>query len=93
MKILFAAAALVLAGPRPTHVPKLSEEKAKKIALGKVDGEVLNGQLERSQGHWVWSFEIRPVGQPANDKSVREVDVDCDTGVIVSVGTEDQEGD
>ena len=87
-----ALAALALSLIAAKHVPKLSADQARKIALEKVAGDVKHEELEKEHGRWIYSFEIHPAGQPETDKSIREVNVDSDTGEIVSVETE-KEGD
>jgi uncharacterized membrane protein YkoI len=86
--ILALAAAPAVADPpkSETHQTKITMEKARKIALAKVPGTVKKEELEHEDGRWVFSFEIRPTGE--TKKVVKEVNVDADTGKIVSVEVE-----
>ncbi len=72
---------------KPT--PKVSLADARRTALARVPGEVLEAELEREGGRWVYSFEIRP---SAPSPTLKEVHVDADTGERVAVEDE-VEGD
>ncbi len=68
------------------HDAKVSMADARRTALGKVPGKVVDEELEHEAHRWIYSFEIRAVGQTG--KAVTEVNVDADSGVIVDVHTE-----
>lgn len=64
---------------------KITEAQAKTIALAKVPGgKVKEGELEEENGHLVWSFDISSSGT----KDITEVQVDANSGSIISVATE-----
>ena len=51
-------------------------------------GTVKHEELEKEHGRWIFSFEIVPEGRKPGDKHIQEVNVDADSGAIVSVETE-----
>jgi hypothetical protein len=64
---------------------KITEAQAKAIALAKVPGgKVKEGELEEEDGRLIWSFDITSPGT----KNITEVQVDANSGSIVSVATE-----
>lgn len=64
------------------NVPRLDAEK---IALSKVpNGTIREGELETENGLRVWSFDIARPGT----EDVTEVQVDANTGAVVSVKIE-----
>jgi uncharacterized membrane protein YkoI len=86
-----AAAAPVASAPgeaaaQPT--PKISLETARETALKQVPGTVIDAELERERGRWVYSIEIQP-----NDRQQprKEVLVDADDGSVIAVEDEDQD--
>lgn len=68
------------------HAHRVSMAQARRTALARVPGEVKAEELEHERGRWIYSFEIRPPGEKGS--SIREVNVDADTGRIVDVHTE-----
>ena len=67
-----------------THT-KISKEVATKTALARVpNGTVKETELEKEKGKWVWSVDIATPGS----KDITEVQVDADTGEVVSVEKE-----
>jgi len=83
---LIAAPAAARAGGGAHHHAKISMAAARKTALAKVPGKVVAQELEKEDGRWIYSFEIKPDGETR--KIVKEVNVDADSGAIVSVETE-----
>lgn len=80
------------AEPTPPSSPhKLTMEAARKVALAKVPGTVKHEELEKEKGRWIYSFEIRPKGGKAG--SIKEVNVDADSGSVVSVEDESEDDD
>jgi len=69
----------------PQEHPKITKEKATKIALTRVpDGTIKSAELETEHGKLIWSFDIsRP--KTAN---ITEIQVDAKKGDIVSDQTE-----
>jgi uncharacterized membrane protein YkoI len=64
---------------------KISEGKAREIALKKVPGGMVqSSELEEEHGHLIWSFDIAH----AVTKNVTEVQVDAKDGTILSVTVE-----
>ena len=45
-------------------------------------GTITGEELEHEKGRWIWSIEIEPAGETG--KKIREINVDADTGEIVS---------
>lgn len=92
-KLLFVAGALAISAPlafaggkTKAHVAKISMAKARAIALAKIPGTVRSGEFEHERGRWIYSFEIKPTGETR--KIIREVNVDADSGTIVSLEVE-----
>jgi len=56
---------------------KISQEQARAIALKQVPGQVINAELERENGSWRFSFDIRLNGD------MHEVGIDADNGIVV----------
>jgi uncharacterized membrane protein YkoI len=64
---------------------KVAKADAEKIALAKVPGgKVTEGEIEKEKGKLIWSFDIATPGS----KDITEVQVDAQTGAIVSVEQE-----
>jgi uncharacterized membrane protein YkoI len=68
------------------HQAKVPIETARKTALERVKGTVKAEELEKEHGRWIYSFQIKPEGEEG--KTIKEVNVDADTGEVVSVETE-----
>jgi len=62
---------------------KITPEQARKIAIDKVAGTIIEEELEREDGKLVYSIEIRDANQ-----KVFDVEVDAKTGAIVNVEEE-----
>lgn len=67
---------------------KISAEQARKTALERVAGTIVEEELEKENGRIVYSIEI----QDANQK-VFDVEVDAETGAVVNVEEEDEDDD
>lgn len=65
---------------------KVSAEQARRTALERVAGTVIEEELEKENGRIVYSIEIRD-----KDKKVFDVEVDAETGAIVNVEEEDED--
>ncbi|MDB6158449.1 MAG: peptidase [Gammaproteobacteria bacterium] len=64
---------------------KISEADARTTALAKVPGgTVSSSELEKEHGKLIWSFDIAKAGS----KNVTEVQVDANTGKLVSTKIE-----
>lgn len=70
----------------PKYTPKITLAQARKAALKRIPGKVLDEELEKEDGQWIYSFDIRPQGVTA--KIIKEVHVDPDTGKVLAVETE-----
>lgn len=68
------------------YQPKVAKETAEKTALQKAPGKIVDEELEKKHGRWIWSIEIKPEGETG--KTIREINVDADTGEVVSEETE-----
>ena len=97
-KLWFAALATLFAAPLAAHAggrasahhARISMAKARSIAMAKIPGSLRSQELEHERGRWIYSFEIKPTGDTR--KIVREVNVDADTGAIVSLEVERDAG-
>ncbi|MGI8641157.1 MAG: PepSY domain-containing protein [Pyrinomonadaceae bacterium] len=67
---------------------RVTKEQARKIALEKVNGEIVEEEFEKENGKMVYGFEIKE----ASGK-VMEVKIDAETGKIISVGQDDEDSD
>ncbi len=65
---------------------KITKEEAKKIALKRVPGKVVESEIDKEKGKVVWEFEIK-----TKEGKVFEVAVDAKTGDIVEVDDETDE--
>lgn len=91
MKAKFAQSAICLSlgmwlvscaafGPNKSEA-KINQEEAAKTALSKVpDGKIKSTELEKEHGKLVWSFDIAT----PESKNITEIQVDANTGEIVS---------
>jgi uncharacterized membrane protein YkoI len=94
---LFASSSLLLAigcGSRGAPPPReenarqappttaVSADAARKTALARVPGQVLDEELEEEDGRWVYEFDIRPTAAGTPEQ---EVVVDANNGQIVKV--------
>jgi len=59
---------------------KISEEKAREVALKRVPGTIQAGELEREHGKLLYSFDIK-----TSKPGIMEVQVSAITGKILSV--------
>ncbi len=67
---------------------KISAEQARRTALDRVAGAIVEEELEKENGRIVYSIEIRDKNQ-----KVFDVEVDAETGAIVNVEEEDEDDD
>jgi uncharacterized membrane protein YkoI len=81
--VVGAALTAACAGPIQAKIPM---DIARETALGRVQGEVLAEELEREDGRAIYSFEIKPSG--AKRGTVKEVEVDANTGEVLDVAEE-----
>ena len=77
----------VPASASETHQAKFPIADARAKALGVVPGVIVDEELEHEGGRWIYSFEIKPTGEKG--KLIKEVNIDADTGALISVATED----
>lgn len=63
----------------------VSADAARKTALARVPGQVLEEELEEEDGRWVYELDIRPTAPGTPDQ---EVVVDANSGQIVKVDTD-----
>ncbi len=66
--------------PNLSQQTRITKEQARKIALERVNGEVVEEEFEKENGKMVYGFEIKE----ASGK-VMEVKIDAVTGNIISV--------
>ena len=67
---------------------KISMEEARAIALKKVNGMVLEEELEKENGRLQYAFDIR-----AADGKVFDVEIDAMTGEVLQAEEDDEDGD
>ena len=67
---------------------EITKEQARKIALEKVKGTIVEEEFEKENGRMVYGFEIREA-----DGNVMEVKIDAETGKIIFVGKDDGDSD
>lgn len=87
---LLASCSLLLAvgcGSRaaPAQQPPttaVSADAARRTALARVPGTVIEEELEEEDGRWVYEFDIRPSAPGAAEQ---EVVVDANSGQIIKV--------
>jgi len=72
--------------PQKRNRVKITIEQARKIALEKVKGTIIEEELEKENGRLVYSIEIRE-----ENKKVHDVEIDTATGEIVKVELEDED--
>jgi len=65
---------------------KISAEQARKTALERIPGTIVEEEVEKENGRIVYSIEIRD-----KDKKVFDVEVDAENGAIVNVEEEDDD--
>ena len=87
---LFAGLGMLLTGAQGAfakgHVAAIAMATARASALQKAPGKVVHEEMEFEKGRWIYSFEIRPDGE--HGKTVKEVNIDADSGALVSIDTE-----
>ena len=67
---------------------KITIEQARKTALERVSGTIVEEELEKENGKLIYSIEVKD----ANGK-VFDVEVDAETGAIFKVEQEDDDGE
>lgn len=72
----------------PVAQTKVTKEQARKIALERIKGEIVDEEYEKENGKMVYGFEIKQ----ANGE-VMEVKIDEMTGKIIFVGKDDGDAD
>ena len=62
---------------------KISQSKAEKIALKRVDhgAKITSAEIEAEQGCLIWSFDLKVLGR----KGIQEVNIDAGNGKILGV--------
>lgn len=83
---VFVVAAFAQAKAQP---PKdvVSMDAARKTATDSTPGQIQKEQLEREDGKWVYSFDLKS----ASDSKIHEVQVDARTGKLVSTSAESED--
>ncbi len=67
---------------------KITLEDARKIALNRVSGTVVEGELEKEKGRLQYAFDIKD----GNGK-IWDVEIDAVTGEVLQAAEEDDDGD
>lgn len=73
--------------PEEAKQAKISMEEAKAIALKRVDGSILDEELEKENGRLQYAFDIR-----AADGKIFDVEIDAMTGEVLQVEEDDEDG-
>ena len=68
------------------HQPKYPIADARAKALALVPGTIVAEELEYEAKRWIYSIEIKPKGEKG--KLIKEVNIDADSGDLISVETE-----
>jgi uncharacterized membrane protein YkoI len=88
LTILVAFGGVAVARPGQPPPVKKTLAEAEVLALQVVPGTIVESELEREKGRWVYSIEIRPDGG-----GEIEVLIDADDGSTVAVEHDDDDGD
>ena len=67
-------------------VGRVASDASALAALSLVAGSLIKEELEHENGRWIYSVEIKPTGEKG--KSIKEVNIDADTGALISIDTE-----
>jgi uncharacterized membrane protein YkoI len=89
LAMLVALVSTAAAGPGPRPTPKKTLAEAEALALQAVPGTVVEAELEKEHGRWVYSVEIRP----ATRGPEVEVLIDADSGATVAIEEDDDDDD
>ncbi len=69
-----------------TYKPHVSIIAARKVALGRVPGTIVNEKLKTKKDKPpTWSIKIRPRGVPETSDRLTKVEIDAETGAILKV--------
>ena len=69
---------------------RVSKDEAEKTALAKVpNGIIKEAEIEKEHGKLIWSFDVAT----PDTKDITEVNVDANTGAVVSVAKESAENE
>mgnify|MGYP001612836171 FL=1 len=66
---------------------KITEAKAKEIALNEVNGRVIKVDIEKEGGRVLYDVEVK------EGNNIAEVEIDAETGEVIEVEWEDDESD
>jgi len=65
---------------------KIGMKRAREIALKQATGKIKSSELEKENGKWIYSFDIR------NSKgTITEVNIDAYSGAVISVEEENSQ--
>lgn len=71
-----------------TREATVTREQARATALQQVSGEILEEEIKKENGNFVWAFDIKD----SNGK-IFDVKVDAKTGAVVSADEDKEDGD
>lgn len=74
--------------PEEARQAKISLEEAQAIALKKVNGTVLEEELEKENGRLQYAFDIRD-----QNGKIFDVEIDAMTGAVLQAGEDDEDED
>lgn len=89
LALLVALVSTAAAGPGSRPTPKKTLAEAEALALQAVPGTVVEAELEKEHGRWVYAVEIRPASRGPEV----EVLIDADSGATVAIEDDDEEDD
>jgi uncharacterized membrane protein YkoI len=86
IRILLALVLLSTVVPAYADKPSVSIVQARKVALARVPGTIVNEKLKTKKHQpSMWSIKIRPRGTPESSEHLVKIEVDAETGAVVKV--------
>lgn len=67
---------------------KITKEQARKIALKRVPGEIIEAEIEKEKGKLIWSFDIRK-----EDGTIWDVEIDAKNGKVLQAVEDNEDED
>lgn len=65
----------------------VTREQAEAVALGRIPGKVVKGEIEKENGKLLWSFDVRG----SQDGQMFDVEVDANTGEVLKAQPDDDD--
>jgi uncharacterized membrane protein YkoI len=83
--LLAIAIAFAVAVPAHADAPTVSIIQARKLALARVPGTIVNEKLKTKKHGSIWSIKIQPRGTPESSGHLVKVEVDATNAAILKV--------